>query len=134
MALRRCFMRKTVWQRSFFVLAPLLLVLPFVNMAGAGSDSSDMAITSQVVAKLQNDSGLMGHRIMVETKDGEVTLKGTVRSNADINRAAELARSIDGVKMVDNRLKREEGYSSSSSSYGGSSRAADCPVGANWAC
>lgn len=126
-------MRNNIWQKSILILVPLLLVLPFVNMAGAGSNvmsDNDRAITSAVEQKLQSDSQLMGSRINVETIGGEVTLKGSVGSYADINRAAELARSIDGVRMVDNRLKREE----ASSSFGGSTRAPDCPVGANWPC
>ena len=130
-------MRNNIRQKSILIIVPLFVMLSFVNMVAAGDvtmPDKDSVITSIVVDKIENDSQLMGSSIDVETMDGEVTLKGTVRSNADINRAAELARSIDGVKMVDNRLKREQGYSSSSSTFGGSSRAADCPVGANWAC
>jgi Flp pilus assembly secretin CpaC len=126
-------MQNKIWERFFLILVPLLLVLPFVNIVGAESES-DMAITSQVVDKLQGDSELMGSRIHVETINGEVTLKGTTTSHADITRAGMLAGSIEGVKRVDNRLKRDKAMSSSSSEYGGSSRAADCPVGANWAC
>ncbi|MGE5258476.1 MAG: BON domain-containing protein [Hyphomicrobiales bacterium] len=131
--MERCSMRNNTWQKSILLVIPLLLVLPLVNTAGAGSNvmsDNDRAITSAVEQKLQSDSQLMGSMISVETIGGEVTLKGTVSSNADINRAAELARSIDGVKMVDNRLKRGE----ASSSYGGMTRAPDCPVGANWSC
>ena len=126
-------MRNNIWQRSILTLVPLLLVLSFVNIVGAGSDN-DSAITSVVVDKLQSDSQLMGSSINVETKNGEVTLKGIVNSNADITRAAELARSVDGVKMVDNRLRREQPSASSTGNYGGSSRAPNCPVGANWEC
>lgn len=130
-------MRSKVWRKSILIMVSLFLVLSFVNIVGAGNDAksdNDRAITSKVVDKLRGDSDLKGSRINVETKDGEVTLKGIVNSNADINRAAQLARSVDGVKKVDNRLKREQASSSSSSTYGGSSRAPDCPVGANWSC
>jgi osmotically-inducible protein OsmY len=91
---------------------------------------NDMAITSQVQHKLQSDSQLMGSKISVETKNGEVTLKGMVNSEADITRAGKLASWVDGVKNVDNRLKREQ----ASSSYGGMNHALGCPVGINFAC
>ena len=129
-------MRNKVWKKSILIMVSLFLVMSFVNIAGAAGvySDNDSAITSKVQNKLQRDSQLMGSKINVETINGEVTLKGSVNSNADINRAAELAYGVEGVKKVDNRLKREQASSSSSSTYGGSSRAPDCPVGANWSC
>jgi len=130
-------MQNKIWGKLIPILVSLFVVLSFVNVVGAGNEAmpdKDSVITSIVVDKLQSDSQLMGSSINVETKDGEVTLKGTVNSHAEINRAAELARSIDGVKKVDNRLMRDKAFSSSFSNYGGSTRAADCPVGANWSC
>ena len=126
-------MKTKIWKKSILTLVPLFLfALSFANTAGAGSSANDMAITARVQEKLNSDSGLMGSSIIVETKDGEVTLKGMVDSNADFTRAAKLASYVDGVKHVDNRLKTVR--ASASSKYGGSSRAADCPVGANWDC
>ena len=126
-------MKTKIWKKSILTLVPLfLVVLSFANTAGADNSANDMAITSRVQEKLNSDSQLMGSGIRVETKDGEVTLKGMVNSNADFTRAAKLASSVDGVKQVDNRLKTAK--ASSSSTYGGSSRAPDCPIGANWAC
>jgi Flp pilus assembly secretin CpaC len=129
-------MRNKVWKKSILIMVSLFLVMSFVNIVGAAGvySDNDSAITSKVHNKLQRDSQLMGSKINVETIDGEVTLKGSVNSNADINRAAELAYGVEGVKKVDNRLKREQASSSSSSNYGGSSRAPNCPVGANWSC
>jgi len=42
--------------------------------------------------------------INVDTKDRVVTLKGTVRSSAAKARAAEIARSTEGVTKVVNQL------------------------------
>jgi hypothetical protein len=126
-------MRSKVWKKSIVIMIALFLVLSFVHIVGAFDAYSDMAITSKVEAKLQSDNQLSGSRIIVDTKNGEVTLKGLVNSQADITRAVKLASWVDGVKHVDNRLKTVKA-SSSSSKYGGSSRAPDCPVGANWAC
>jgi len=126
-------MKTKIWKKSILTLVPLFFIaLSFANPAGADSSNNDRAITARVQEKLNSDSRLMGSSIMVETKDGEVTLKGMVDSNADFTRAAKLASYVDGVKQVDNRLKTVK--AASSSKYGGSSRAPDCPVGANWAC
>ena len=126
-------MKTKIWKKSILTLVPLfVLALSFANPAGADSSNNDLAITARVQEKLNSDSQLMGSRIIVETIDGEVTLKGIVNSNADHTRAGKLAGYVDGVKQVDNRLKTVK--AASSGNYGGSSRAADCPVGANWSC
>lgn len=126
-------MKTKIWEKSILILVPLFfLALSFANSAGANSSSNDLAITARVQEKLNSDSQLKGSGIIVETKDGEVTLKGFVNSHADHTRAAMLAGSVDGVRQVDNRLKTAK--ASSSGNYSGSSRAADCPVGANWSC
>ncbi len=126
-------MKTKIWKKSILTLVPLFLVaLSFTNTAWAGSSANDLAITSRVQEKLNSDSQLMGSSIIVDTKDGEVTLKGMVNSNADFTRAAKLASYVDGVTHVDNRLKTMK--ASASRNYGGSSRASDCPVGANWDC
>ena len=125
-------MRSKVWRKPILIMISLFLVLSFVNIVGAGSDAkwdNDRAITSKVVDKLQGDSDLKGSRINVETKDGEVTLKGIVNSNADINRAAQLARSVDGVKKVDNRLTTLSAHR-----FGAKPGMIGCQIGANWAC
>jgi hypothetical protein len=129
-------MRHNVWDKSILVMTSLFLVLFFVNIVVAADANSynDMAITAQVQSKLQSDSQLTCSRISVETKNGEVTLKGVVDSEADITRAGKLASWVDGVKNVDNRLKREQAFSSSTGNYGGMGHALGCPVGANWAC
>jgi osmotically-inducible protein OsmY len=100
-------MRTKIWKKSILIMAPLFLVLSFVNIVRAtgANSNNDRAITSKVEDKLQSDSQLEGSMISVETKDGEVTLKGVVKSQADIIRAAELAHYVDGVKQVDNRLE-----------------------------
>jgi hypothetical protein len=125
-------MRNNIWQKSILILIPLFLVLSLVNIVGAGMGSRsdhDSAITSRVENKFQDDSQLMGSRIIVETKDGEVTLKGTVNSQADVTRAGKLAGYVDGVKRVDNRLKTVN-----SPQYGVTAPKPNCQIGANWSC
>jgi len=125
-------MRSKVWKKSILIMVPFFLVLSFVNIVRATDVNSDndKAITSKVEDKLQSDSQLKGSMISVDTKDGEVTLKGVVKSQADIIRTAELAHYVDGVKQVDNTLETEKAYSSSSSHYGLSD--STCIVGPSW--
>ena len=60
--------------------------------------AGDVAIDSATTLKIKS------LRIDVDTKDGAVTLSGTVPSAANAERAATLAKGIDGVKSVANRL------------------------------
>jgi len=50
------------------------------------------------------DDTVKAAAIDVETDGGVVTLKGTVRSQAERTRAAQLARETDGVTSVRDRL------------------------------
>jgi hypothetical protein len=128
-------MQSNIWKKSVLIMGSLFLVFSLANLVGAGMGSQsdrDSAITSMVMAKLQNDSQLRGDDIRVETMNGEVTLKGLVESQEDITRAGELAGWVDGVKKVDNRLNVEKKYGSST--YHGKGGVAGCPIGANWPC
>lgn len=123
-------MRTKALQYAVVLLVPLLL--SFANMAGAGSVANfnnDMAITSQVQEKIRSDSDLMGSNIIVETKNGEVTLKGMVNSQSDVTRAGKLASYVNGVKQVDNRLSTVDSHR-----YGVRAPIPGCQIGANWQC
>lgn len=71
-------------------------------------DLSDAGITGKVKTKFLGDTGVSGLRIDVDTKDGVVTLTGTVPTAAEKQRALELAKATDGVKSVVDRLKVEK--------------------------
>jgi hypothetical protein len=116
----------------YAILLAVPLLLSFANTAGAdmGAKSyNDMAITAQVQEKIRSDSNLMGSDIVVETKNGEVTLKGMVNSQSDITRAGKLAGYVDGVKHVDNRLSTFGAHR-----YGAKAPIPGCQIGANWEC
>ena len=82
------------------------IVLFNVNASWAArSDANDRAISSRVEEKIMNDSRLKDSRINVETIGREVTLKGAVGSQSDVTRAGDIARSVEGVRNVDNKLK-----------------------------
>jgi len=124
-------MQSKVWKKSILIMVPLLIVLSFVNIVGATDANSynDRAITSKVEEKIQTDSQLIGSSIIVDTRDGEVTLKGTVNSQAEVIRAAQLASYVDGVKKVDNRLTTLNAHR-----YKANPGMIGCQIGGNWAC
>jgi len=74
---------------------------------GTGEYIDDTVITSKVKSAILNDPSLKSAEINVETFKGIVQLSGFVNSQADIKKAAELARNVKGVKSVkdDMRLK-----------------------------
>jgi len=70
----------------------------------AGKKVEDASITAAVKMKMANDETVSASRIDVDTSNGIVTLNGQVRSQAEADRAVQLAKEVDGVKMVNNNL------------------------------
>jgi osmotically-inducible protein OsmY len=70
----------------------------------AGVYFDDSVITAKVKAAVLDEPSLKSAEINVETYKGIVQLSGFVRSRADINRAAELANGVKGVKSVKNDM------------------------------
>jgi osmotically-inducible protein OsmY len=70
----------------------------------AGTAVKDAAITAAVNAKLAADPDLSAIRIDVDTTAGRVALRGDAPTMAARDRAATLAREVDGVVAVDNEL------------------------------
>jgi len=74
-----------------------------------GEMSSDAVITMKVKAKLLADSKVRGLNVDVDTNLGHVTLNGVATSQAEIDRAVAIAKTVDGVVEVkSNLLIREE--------------------------
>jgi len=69
-----------------------------------GQYVDDSVITTKVKTAIFNDPNLKANEISVETYKGVVQLSGFVGSQAEINRAAEVARSVSGVKSVKNNI------------------------------
>lgn len=72
---------------------------------GTGEYIDDSVITSKVKAAILNDPELKVAEINVETFKGVVQLSGFVTSQAAINKAVEVARSVSGVKSVRNDMR-----------------------------
>ncbi|MGB4811459.1 MAG: BON domain-containing protein [Methylophilaceae bacterium] len=72
---------------------------------GTGEYIDDSVITTKVKAAVLNDETLKSAEINVETFKGIVQLSGFVSSEADIARAAEVARGVKGVTSVKNDMQ-----------------------------
>ena len=70
----------------------------------AGQAIDDATVTAKVKAALMAESGVDGTKINVDTFNGRVTLKGEVPDQTMIDKAVQVAKSVEGVKDVDNRL------------------------------
>jgi hyperosmotically inducible periplasmic protein len=65
-----------------------------------GERIDDAGITAAVKTKLLDDPQVRGLKIDVDTRDGVVFLTGTVRTQAESDRAVEIARGTEHVKDV----------------------------------
>jgi osmotically-inducible protein OsmY len=94
---------------AFFLT--VLLALFMVGCASTDTQESfgeyvdDTVITTKVKAALFNEPTLSGFEVNVETFKGRVQLSGFVSSQADINRAVEIARGVEGVTEVKNDMR-----------------------------
>ncbi|MBS1198257.1 MAG: transporter [Proteobacteria bacterium] len=94
----------------------LFLTLVFAVLVGCASTSKqegtgeyvdDTVITTKVKAAIFKEPTLKSAEINVETFKGVVQLSGFVNSNADIQKAVEIARGIHGVKAVKNDMRHK---------------------------
>lgn len=95
-------------------LSALFLAVTLVSVVGCASTSKqegtgeyvdDSVITTKVKAAIFNEPTLKSAEINVETFKGAVQLSGFVSSQTAINKAAELARGVNGVKSVKNDMR-----------------------------
>ena len=70
-----------------------------------GAALDDATITAKVKAALLASDGVSGTDISVETVGGTVILTGEVKDAQQVQRAAEIAMNVEGVRSVDNRLQ-----------------------------
>jgi osmotically-inducible protein OsmY len=97
--------------QQFLVFVLVLMLGGLVGCAGGDKKEStgqfidDATITARVKTAIIKDPTLKATQINVETYKGEVQLSGFVESQADRTRAAEVARSVPGVKAVRNDLR-----------------------------
>lgn len=90
------------------------LSIALVSFAGCSSTAEkestgeyidDSVITTKVKAAIFNEPTLKSLEINVETFKGAVQLSGFVTTQANINKAVSLARSVKGVVSVKNDMR-----------------------------
>jgi hyperosmotically inducible periplasmic protein len=84
-------------------LVSLLGIAAFVVVMAACSQS-DPGVTAAVKTKFAADDTIKAYKIDVDTKDGVVTLAGTVDTAEAKSRAVEVARNTKGVVSVTDQL------------------------------
>ncbi len=69
-----------------------------------GTEVDDSAITTKVKSALLADADVKSFDIKVETRKGEVQLSGFVDNQSQMDRAVAVAKGVEGVKKVDNKM------------------------------
>lgn len=93
---------------TFFLIALMAFFLGCAStpkQEGTGEYFDDSVITTKVKTAIFQEPTLKSSEISVETFKGVVQLSGFVSSEADIDKATEVARSVEGVKSVKNALQ-----------------------------
>jgi hyperosmotically inducible protein len=90
------------------VCTAALLVAGWLPSVGAVPQSStakpsDSSVDTRISQRLKADPSLKGHNIGVSVDNGVVTLTGTVTTEAERTKAAQLAQ-VSGVTRVDNKI------------------------------
>jgi osmotically-inducible protein OsmY len=87
------------------ILLPLVLFFTLIATAlPATKPVSDDFLIDTIRQKLAADQIVKGGAIEVIVKDGAVILKGTVEEDKQKNKAAKIAKGVNGVKSVDNQI------------------------------
>jgi osmotically-inducible protein OsmY len=91
-----------------FALAFCAAVLGLAGCAstpGQNNYFDDAMVTARVKKAIYNEPSLKVSEIGVTTENAVVSLSGAVKNRTERTKAAEVARHVDGVKLVKNELK-----------------------------
>ncbi|UCH41040.1 MAG: BON domain-containing protein [Gammaproteobacteria bacterium] len=100
--------------KYFNKLAAVFLAILMASLLGCASTSTkegtgeyidNAVITAKVKAAIFDEPTLKSAEINVETFKGVVQLSGFVGSQANIDKAVEIARQVNGVKSVKNDMQ-----------------------------
>ncbi|MBI3545772.1 MAG: BON domain-containing protein [Gammaproteobacteria bacterium] len=69
-----------------------------------GDKISDATITTKVKSAIIGEPGLKATQIEVDTVNGVVTLSGVVNAPQNADQAVRVAKTVEGVKSVNNKL------------------------------
>jgi osmotically-inducible protein OsmY len=93
---------------AFFMVLALMVVVSCAStpkQEGMGEYVDDSVLTTKVKAAILNDPSLSSAEINVESFKGKVQLSGFVKSRADIAKAIEVTRAVNGVWIVKNDMQ-----------------------------
>lgn len=100
--------------KSLKYITTLLAAVALTVLVGCASSAKqestgqyvdDSVITTKTKAAIFNEPSLKSAEINVETFKGAVQLSGFVSSQAGINKALELTRSVNGVTSIKNDMR-----------------------------
>lgn len=74
------------------------------NQETVGSYVDDTTITAEIKARMASDKDVAATSIGVETMSGVTQLSGFAKSQAEKERASEIARQVKGVRAVRNDI------------------------------
>lgn len=86
------------------ICAFLLMAFMVAGVCLAKDPVTDDMIYNNVRIKLASDQVVKGGALMVDVKEGVVTLGGSVEQQKQKDRAAKLAKGVKGVKQVINNI------------------------------
>ncbi len=89
------------------------------SMNKVGGFMDDSTITAKVKAALVDHDAIKSTDISVKTDNKVVTLSGTVDNQSQSDQATSLAKGVEGVSSVDNKLTIREGKADSMKGYAG---------------
>ena len=101
-------MKQLKYISAFMMIFAMLFALGCASTPtkeGTGEFVDDSVITTKVKAAILKEPSLKSTEINVETFKGVVQLSGFVSSQADISRAVDVARDVNGVKSVKNDMR-----------------------------
>ncbi len=98
---------KNAFRGSWVLVGVLILGLAGCANTGekTGTYVDDSWITTKVKSDLLAAKDVSSTHISVNTTKGVVTLTGTAATTQESNKAAEIARSVAGVKAVENDIR-----------------------------
>jgi osmotically-inducible protein OsmY len=89
----------------------IVLIASLVGCANSGEKSGayvdDSWITTKVKSDLLATKDISSTNISVKTTKGVVTLTGTAKTLTESNKAAQVARGVSGVTIVENDIRIE---------------------------
>ena len=91
-------------KRNIVIHFLLIIMLIATFAACTSTRTDDSVITTKVKSLLAADDFFKSFQISVETYQGTVQLSGFVNSQQAVDKAGQIARSVNGVQSVKNNL------------------------------